>query len=86
MIPKIDLFHQVYFTDQGFTAIIDYCDMMPQIDIYTPDGEWCGCTNASNHYSRLAAIRETIKFRIAYDKLRNFRKSTRAGCTNDLAV
>ena len=67
MIQQLDLFHQFYFADQGFTAIIDYCDSFPQVDIYTPDGEWCGCTNASSDASRMAAVREIINKRIAYD-------------------
>ena len=64
MIQQLDLFHQLYFADQGFTAIIDYCDTSPQVNIYTPDGEWCGCTNASSDASCMAAIRETIKHRL----------------------
>ena len=63
MIPEIDLFHQLYFADQGYTAIIDYTDSNPQVDIYAPNGEWCGCTNASSDASRMGAIRQTINYR-----------------------
>ena len=62
MKPPIDLFHQLIYEADGYQAILIVDDEpFPHVNVYQPDGEWCGCTNAENRFSRLAAIRETIK-------------------------
>lgn len=68
MLPKIDLFNQEYYRcEYGFVAIISYETIIPNIDVYTPQGEWCGCTNASNDLTRLAAVKGIIKNRIEWE-------------------
>lgn len=62
MKPPIDLFHQLIYEADGYQAILIVDDEpFPHVSVYRQDGEWCGGTNAENHYSRMAAIRETIK-------------------------
>lgn len=62
MKPQIDLFHQLIYEDDGYQAILIVDDEpWPHVNVYQPDGEWCGGTNAENNYTRMAAIRETIK-------------------------
>ena len=68
MLPKADLFNQEYYrSDDGFIAIICYEGTYPEIDVYTPQGEWCGCTNATCDASRLANIKLIIKNRIVWE-------------------
>lgn len=79
MIPKIDLFHQIVYRQDGYVAIANYSDEhQPSCDIYDPHGEWIGNSGASNIYTRAADIRIIIKdnkSRISYeqetDKRRN---------------
>ena len=62
MKPPIDLFHQLIYEADGYQAILIVgIEPSPYVSVYQPDGEWCGGTNAENHYSRLSAIREIIK-------------------------
>lgn len=62
MKPTIDLFHQLIYEADGYQAILIVDDEpWPCVKVYQPDGRCCGGTNAQNHYTRLAAIRETIK-------------------------
>lgn len=64
MIPQIDLFNQLFYrSDDGFVAIICYDQDIAGINVYAPDGEWCGATRASNHYTRMADIRHIINYR-----------------------
>ena len=61
MKPTLDLFHQLIYEADGYQAILIVDDEpFPHVSVYQPDGEWCGATNAENHYSRLSAIREII--------------------------
>jgi hypothetical protein len=67
MRPKVDLFHQVLFQGDGYVAIINYMEHpFPQVNVYDPHGEWCGCTNSLNEASRLAAVRHIIRTRRRY--------------------
>lgn len=60
---NLDLFHQLYYEDSAYTAVADYTDNIPQVNVYDPNGDWCGCTNASSHYARIAAVKEIVKTR-----------------------
>ena len=72
MKPDIDLFHQlVTTTPEGFVAITDYTDNPVNTHVYTPQGEWCGCTGASSKFAMLADIRHIVKSRIEYDYRKN---------------
>lgn len=69
MKPDIDLFHQlVTTTPEGFVAITDYTDNPVNTHVYTPNGEWCGCTGASSKFTMLADIRHIVKSRIEYEQ------------------
>lgn len=69
MRPEIDIFHQLKVkTAEGFVAITNYTEDFPTTHVYTPQGEWCGCSNASNELSLMAAIRGIVKNRIAYER------------------
>lgn len=60
---QYDLFHQLVYEDNGYKAVrIVDDEPFPSVHVYTPDGEWCGCTNASNYYSWTSAVREIIKY------------------------
>ncbi len=61
-----DLFHQPFFTDGAYVAVIDYTGDVPQVNVYDPLGEWCGGTNAANHFTRLAAVKAAIRTRRMY--------------------
>ena len=68
MLPKTDLFNQLYYrSSDGFVAIICYDGDIPDIDVYTPQGEWCGATRASCDLTRMADIRQIINHRIAWE-------------------
>lgn len=61
MKPTLDLFHQLIYEADGYQAILIVDnEPFPHVNVYRPDGEWCGGTNVVNHYSRLGAIREII--------------------------
>lgn len=63
MIPPLDLFHQLFHEEDGYTAILAVTDLpWPDIDVYRPDGQWCGSTNVENYPGRLAAVRSIIKW------------------------
>lgn len=63
MKPQLDLFHQLIYEADGYQAILIVDDEpFPHVSVYQPDGDWCGATNAENHYSRLSAIREIINY------------------------
>ena len=69
MIPQIDLFHEmVYQSPEGFVAVRDYTDDHIQVNIYTPDGIWCGSSGASCHATVMADIRSIIKCRIKFEQ------------------
>jgi hypothetical protein len=79
MIPNIDLFHQLLVkTKEGFVAITNYTDDPVKTHVYTPHGEWCGCSGASNNLSLLADIRHIVKSRIKYEKSRLRQNKTMA--------
>lgn len=68
-MQQIDLFHQLRATTkEGFVAITDYTDEWPTTHIYTPQGEWCGCSGATNEASLQADIRIIVKYRINYEQ------------------
>lgn len=68
MLPQTDLFNQLYYrSDDGFVAIICYDSDIPNIDVYTPQGEWCGATRANCDLTRMADIRQIINHRIAWE-------------------
>ena len=66
----IDLFNQVIYRQDGYTTIVDYESdwPIPPVDVFNPDGEWCGCTNSTNEASRMAAIRNIIKYNQNYER------------------
>lgn len=67
-IPDIDLFHHLRAkTADGFVAITDYERDPPNTHVYTPQGEWCGCSGASSEASLQADIRHIIKWRKEYE-------------------
>lgn len=69
MIPKLDLFNQlVTKTQQGFVAITCYLREPVQTNVYTPQGEWCGCSGATNELTLMADIRHIVKTRIEYER------------------
>ena len=72
MIPKIDLFHQIVYRQDGYVAIANYSDEhQPSCDIYNPHGEWIGNSGASNLFTRAADIRIIIndnKTRMSYEQ------------------
>jgi hypothetical protein len=69
MIPQFDLFHQLFFEDkEGFVAITDYTQDTPRTHVYTPQGEWCGGSGASNKLTLLADIHNIVQNRIEYEK------------------
>ena len=69
MKPDIDLFHQlVTTTPEGFVAITNFKGDPVKTHVYTPQGEWCGCTGASNKFTMLADIRHIVKSRIEYER------------------
>ena len=62
MIPDKDLWHSVFYEQDGYVAVLDLTGPFPSCNVYTPDGEWCGCSGASNHLSRLADVRHIIRW------------------------
>ena len=65
---QIDLFHQLYAkTKEGFFAITDYMSEPVTTHVYTPQGEWCGCSGSSNELTIQADIRVIIQTRIDYE-------------------
>lgn len=72
MKPPIDLFHQPIYEADGYQAILIVgIEPFPHVSVYQPDGEWCGATNAENHYSRLSAIREIINYNKQWQRNRH---------------
>ena len=72
MKPQIDLFHQLIYEADGYQAFLIVDDKpWPCVKVYQPDGRCCGGTNAQNHYTRLAAIRETIKINKRWQRNRH---------------
>lgn len=72
MIPKLDLFHQLAAkTPEGFVAITCYTFEPVQTNVYTPQGEWCGCSGAINDLTLQADIRDIVKNRIDYERRQN---------------
>ena len=70
-IPGIDLFHQLRAkTKEGFVAVTDYMREPVNTHVYTPQGEWCGCSGACNELSLQADIRHIVKTRIDYERKR----------------
>ena len=68
MTKDIDLFHQLRATTkEGFVAITDYMSSPTKTHVYTPQGEWCGCSGASNELTLQADIRIIVKTRIDYE-------------------
>ena len=49
-------------------AITCYMSFPAQTNVYTPHGEWCGCSGAVNELTLQADIRLIIKNRIDYDR------------------
>ena len=71
MIPKLDLFHQLFYrSPEGFVAVLFYTERFPEANVYTPHGEWCGCSNCSSPSGLLSAVKQIIKFRINWEKQR----------------
>ena len=69
MRPQIDLFHQLRATTkEGFLAITNYMWDPIKTDVYTPQGEWCGCSGAIDEMSLQADIRHIVKTRIRYEQ------------------
>ena len=69
MIPQLDLFHQLFMkTDEGFVAITNYTEDSVCTHVYTPQGEWCGGSGASNKWTLQADIRSIVKSRIQYEQ------------------
>ena len=66
----LDLFHQEELRDGGYYAITDFTGNQPETKVYTPEGEYCGSTNATGRASRLAAIRQIIKTHRVFNKLK----------------
>lgn len=62
MIPESDLFNEVRPRDGGFYTIKTFEESPPVIHVYAPDGNWCGCTNATGRATQLAAIRQIIRY------------------------
>ena len=71
MVQVIDIFHQLFMkTEEGFVAITNYTESTIKTHVYTPQGEWCGCSGATNELSLKADIRHIVKSRIDYEKAR----------------
>ena len=69
MVPVIDIFHQLFMkTEEGFVAITNYTERTIKTHVYTPQGEWCGCSGAINELSLQADIQNIVKTRIRYEK------------------
>ena len=69
MIPKLDLFHQLFYrSPEGFVAVLFYTERFPEANVYTPQGEWCGCSGATNEWTLQADIRHIVKTRINYEQ------------------
>ena len=62
-----DLFHQEFMRMRGYVAVIDYTPTFPQINVYAPSGAWCGGTNVTSHYARIAAVKDIVKSREYYE-------------------
>ena len=70
MVPQIDLFHQLRATTkEGFLAITNYMWDPVKTHVYTPQGEWCGCSGATNELSLQADIKNIVKTRIKYEQI-----------------
>ena len=66
---QYDLFHELRATTkEGFIAITDYFSHPIQTNVYTPQGEWCGCSGATNEWTLQADIRHIVKTRINYEQ------------------
>ena len=65
--PTPDLFHQSFLVDGEYEAMIDYTDATPVVHVFDPLGDWCGCTNALNRYTRQAMVRHIIQTRKQYN-------------------
>ena len=77
MVPQIDLFHQLRATTkEGFLAITNYMWEPVNTHVYTPQGEWCGCSGATNELSLQADIRHIVKTRIRYEQNKNYGPSS----------
>lgn len=69
MIPQLDLFHQIFMkTAEGFVAITNYTENPVRTHVYTPQGEWCGASGASNKLTLQADIRSIVKYRIEWEQ------------------
>lgn len=69
---QYDLFHQLVYEENGYKAVrIVDDEPFPSYNVYTPSGEWCGCTNAINYYSWMSAVREIIKYNMQYNMRKN---------------
>jgi len=65
---QYDLFNQLRMvTPEGFVAVTNYEREPTKTHIYTPQGEWCGCSGAANEASLKADIRIIVKSRIEYE-------------------
>lgn len=60
MIPDTDLWHSVFYTQDGYVAILDLTGWRPSTDVYAPDGEWVGNSGATNKLTRLADVKHII--------------------------
>lgn len=68
MKPKLDLWHQLeWITPEGFWVVLVLTEPCPARSVYTPEGEYCGGTNAENRWSYEAAVRLIVKSRIKYE-------------------
>jgi hypothetical protein len=69
MIPDTDLWHSVFYTQDGYVAILDLTGWRPSTDVYAPDGEWVGNSGASNELTRLADVKHIIKWNLKHKQL-----------------
>lgn len=66
----IDLFHPlVYESPEGYKAISDFTEHVPHTRVYTPDGTWCGSTDAEPEIGMLARVKGIIRWHINYLKI-----------------
>lgn len=66
---ETDLFHQLVYKDSdGFCGIMDYTQELPFVQVYTPQGEWCGGTGAVCCEASIRGnIRAIVKYRKEYE-------------------
>ena len=62
MLLKIDLFHQLVYSDQDFQVVAIYTEAFPEYHVYC-HSMWIGCTNSHCYMPQVRLIMKNYKER-----------------------